>query len=216
MKQIIIFLLLIIAALIGYGKYQQYKRFNSVEAKYETDKRIDLNHHNQEMVISYFDAVHNLDLYTSIQWNANEIDVRKPVNDDVQSELAVAKYAKKLARVKYYEAQLVKSSELKEDGLSNSDIKRLEISGNTLEDFQKTRKIAQVKSMFNPSSTLRLGEKSAFVFEVQKLLVKKGYEIPVDGVYMNITSEALYAFEEKNNLFPDGKLDVLTLNMLLK
>ncbi|MEJ6792525.1 MAG: peptidoglycan-binding domain-containing protein [Lacinutrix sp.] len=53
------------------------------------------------------------------------------------------------------------------------------------------------------------------MFELQKLLVKKGYSIPVDGVYESITSEALKSFEKKNNLYPDGKIDIMTLKALL-
>ena len=66
-----------------------------------------------------------------------------------------------------------------------------------------------------PKNTLFYGEKSAFVYELQKLLTKKGFDIPVDGVYQNITSDALKSFEEKNNLFPDGKVDLMTLKALL-
>ena len=51
MKQIIIFLLLVIASLIGYGIYSDYKRYNSPEVNYKTDKNIDVSYHNKELLL---------------------------------------------------------------------------------------------------------------------------------------------------------------------
>jgi len=34
-------------------------------------------------------------------------------------------------------------------------------------------------------------------------------------MYKTITMDAVKNFEEKHNLFPDGKMDILTLNALL-
>ena len=57
MKQIIIFLLVIIVVLIGFGKYSQYKRFNSPEIDYKTEKKIDFQYHNQAFLFGYYDAI---------------------------------------------------------------------------------------------------------------------------------------------------------------
>ena len=150
-----------------------------------------------------------------MQWSANEIDVKSPENDDEATKYAVAEYNKKLAKVKFYEAKLEASKQLKDKGLSNVQIKA-QMEGTTqIKQEENDSFEAKIKSMFNPTSKIRLGERSAFVFEIQKLLVKKGYDISVDGVYKNITQDAIYKFEEKNNLFPDGNLDVLTLDALL-
>ena len=69
--------------------------------------------------------------------------------------------------------------------------------------------------MYAANPKVRLGEKSAFIYEVQKLLVKKGFDLELDGVYHTITRNAIIEFEKKRNLFPDGNLDVLTLDALL-
>ena len=60
MKQIIIFLLVIIIAIIGYGTYNDYKRYNSPEVDYKTEKNIDLSYHNQETVFNYYKAIEEL------------------------------------------------------------------------------------------------------------------------------------------------------------
>ena len=65
-------------------------------------------------------------------------------------------------------------------------------------------------------NTFKLGEKNALVYEVQRILIEKGDTIRHDGLYRLETQTALKNFEENNNLFPDGKLDALTLEALLK
>ena len=123
MKQIIIFLLVIIVVLIGFGKYSQYKRFNSPEIDYKTEKKIDFQYHNQAFLLGYYDAIENLNSYTKLQWTANSIDVRAPKNDDLETQIAVKEYSKRLANVHYFEAILENSYKLKSQGMSNQDIK---------------------------------------------------------------------------------------------
>ncbi len=216
MKQIIIFLLVIILAIIGYSQYKQYQRFSLKNYEYEISDNIDLDYHDKSSLYKYYEAIEGVNTYIGSQWSLNRIDVRSPEDDDAETKLAVDTYSKKLAKVKYYEAQLEKSKALKNKGLSNDDIKLFENEGVTLNDKQKAEADSKMKSMFSNNANLQLGEQNAFVYEIQKLLVKKGFDIPVDGVYKNITSNAILGFEEKNNLFPDGKIDLLTLEALLK
>ena len=174
MKQLIIFLLLIIAFLIGYGKYNQYKRYNSPNVDYKTDKKLDFEYHNQEMIINYHKAIEDINSYVMTQWTANDIDVRTPENEDDETKLAVANYAKKLATIKYYESKLEKSAILKGKGLSNKDIKYLEETGTDLKTHQKTLAINKIKSMFNANEKMIYGQKSALIYEVQKKLLANG------------------------------------------
>ena len=116
MKQIIIFLLLIIAAVIGYGEYSDYQRYNSTNVEYKSDQKIDLNYYNQELISNYYKAVEDLNSYVKLQWTANDIDVRAPEDEDLETKDAVKKYADKLALVKFYEAKLHNSLELKAEG----------------------------------------------------------------------------------------------------
>ena len=69
----------------------------------------------------------------------------------------------------------------------------------------------------NPEKySLKIGDFNSFVYELQKILVKKGYNIPVDGLFRDITLKSIGAFEQKNGLFPDGKIDPVTLDYLLR
>lgn len=214
MKQLIIFLLVVIAGLIGYGKYSQYKRYNSPEINYKTDKKIDLNYHNQELVLNYFEAVENLDSYTMLQWTANDIDVRTPEDDDVETKSAVDLYAKKLAKINYYEAILENSLQLKNNGLSNTEIKFVEENGFDLATYKRKQNFEIIKSLFDTKVNLYKGEKNAIIYEVQKRLKELGYKLNIDGVYRIETLNAIKDFEAKNNLLVDGFIDDLTLELM--
>lgn len=216
MKQIIIFLLIIILALIGYGKYSQYKRYNTPEVNYKTDKKIDVNYHNQEFLYNYYKALEELDSYVMLQWTANGIDVRTPEDDDNQTKIAVETYAKKLAKVNYYEAILENSFNLKQNGLSNIEVKTIEEEGIDLETYKEQEEFAKIKNLYNPNVNLYNGEKNAIIYEVQKRLVSLGDSIKIDGVYRIETLNAIKNFETKNNLLADGYLDVLTIDLLFK
>ena len=218
MKKILILILIIIISIFAYSEYKEYQRFHPKNVAYKASEAIDLNYHDQTMVYSYNEAITALNGFVITQWSANSIDVRNPEDDDTETQYAVNMYTKKLAKVKFFEAKLEQSKTLKEKGFSNTKIKSIETEGITAEDYNARLKAEKFKRLLIesfPKKSLVNGQKNAFVYEIQKLLVKKGFDIPVDGVYKNITSDALKAFEEKNQLFPDGKIDPMTLDLLL-
>ena len=216
MKQLIIFLLIVIVGLIGYGKYNQYKRYNSPEINYKTNKNLDKEYHNQDLVLNYYEAIENLDSYTMLQWTANDIDVRTPEDDDIETKSAVEIYAKKLAKINYYEAILENSLKLKNNGLSNTEIKFLEENGIDLKTYQRRANFETIKGLFDTKVNLYKGEKDAIIYEVQKRLKELGYNLQIDGVYRIETLNAIKTFEEKNDLLADGFIDQLMLEMLFK
>lgn len=217
MKKILIAILVVILLIFAYNQYQDYQRFHPKQVNYTTTETVDLNYHNQDVVYNYYEAIEELNHYIISQWTVNRIDVRNPENDDVETEYASKQYAKKLARVKFYEGKLTQSHTLKKEGLANKDIKLFEEKNLSSKEYKMQHKALAFKAfMFEnlPKNNLFSGQTNAFVYEMQKLLVKKGYNIPVDGVYKNITSEAIKDFETKNNLFADGIIDRLTLEAL--
>lgn len=218
MKKILIAILVVILLIFGYNQYKDYKRFHPEQVNYTTTQTIDLNYHNQDVVYNYYEAIEELNHYILSQWTANAIDVRNPEIDDEAHQYANKQYAKKMAKVKFYEAKLAQSSTYKSNGLDNEKIKLIEENNISIEEIQAKEKQLVFKQMMLdmfPQNNLFFGQKSAFVYEIQKLLVKKGFQIPVDGVYKNATSDAILQFELKNGLFADGKLDKMTLNTLL-
>ena len=216
MKQIIIFLLIIILALVGYGKYSQYKRYNSPEVNYTTDVKIDETYYNREFLLNYHEAIEDLNSYVMLQWTANDIDVRTPEDDDIETKNAVETYAKKLAKVKFYEQILNTSYNLKQKGLSNKEVQFLEENGLNLETYNTKNKFETIKKLFNKNTNLYNGEKNAIIYEIQKRLNTLGYSIQIDGVYRIETLNAIKSFEEKHNVLADGYLDDLTLELMFE
>lgn len=220
MKQIIIFLLVVILGFIAYDFYKDWDRFNAPNYEYSAadSVTIDYDYYDKMTVWNYEEAVQDLNNYVKWQWTANDIDVRSPEEDDLETQNAVTTYSKKLAKVKYLEQKLVSSANHKAKGLSNVQIKNLDYK--ELKSKMNTKSTANnpMLDLFKDQSEIskNLGSKSALIFEVQKLLIAKGYAIPLDGVFAQITSTALADFESKNNLYPDGKIDVLTFAALIK
>lgn len=217
MKQIIIFILVLILGFVAYDFYKDWERFHAPNYEYTTTNEIDLNYHDQAMVWDYEEAIHEVNSYVKLQWTANDIDVRLPEDDDLETQQAVKTYSKKLAKIKYLEQKLTQSALMKKDGTTNDQVKKAEnnITISTDNTSQLNSPLLDLYHNYIDQSK-NLGSRNALIFEVQKLLNKQGYEIPLDGVYAQITSTALTDFESKNNLYPDGKIDILSFNALMK
>ena len=199
-----------------YGQYKQYKRFSLENYEYKAAKGIDRTYHDKSFLLDYYEAIEDLNGCVITQWSSNGIDVRVPADDDEETKAATKKYTKKLAKVKYYEDLLLQSSKLKSKGMSNADVKSYQKDGVSAEDKLREEHASKMMTMFGDvSNTVKLGDKSAFVYEIQKLLKAKGQDVIVDGLFKENTTDAILAFETKNKLYPDGKLDVFTLEKLL-
>jgi murein L,D-transpeptidase YcbB/YkuD len=203
MKQIIIFLLIVLIGLIGWGQYKKYKRFSFEEYAYRVPEGIDLAGSDKSVLFDYYQAIEAMNGYVITQWSAHGIDVRNPKKDNEKTKAAVAEYGNRMANVKYFEAQLL-SPQKKE--------KPKQVS----KEEQKKQLIRKQFYADPSQNSLRLGERGALVYEIQGILISKGHIIEHDGLYRTETFNALKDFEEKNGLFPDGKLDAITLEFLLK
>ncbi len=202
MKQIIIFLLIVIVGLIGWSQYKKYKRFSLSEYQYKIPDEIE-NTSDKSLLLDYLEAVESVNGYVITQWSAHGIDIRNPKKDNDRTRAAVSEYGKRLANVKFYEQQLL-NPETKTDPLVISE---------------EQRKKELIRSQFfsnTAANSFRIGDQNALVFEIQRILIEEGYPIKHDGLFRAETFNALKSFEEKNGLFPDGKLDALTLEYLLK
>ena len=218
MKKLLIAIIVIIISIFAYNQYKTYQRFNPENTNYNVSQMIDIDYYDQLVVFGYHDAVQSLNAYITMQWSANGIDVISPENEEAETVLAVDSYANKRAKVKFYEVKLEQSKRLKDKGFSNKGVQLFENTGLTEEAYNKQLEADKFRDRLLselPRAYLRSGEKSAFIYEVQKLLVKKGYDIPLDGVYKSITEKAILDFETKANLFVDGNIDQLTLEALL-
>ncbi|WP_405379070.1 peptidoglycan-binding protein [Nonlabens sp. Asnod3-A02] len=217
MKPIIIFLLLCILGFISYDFYKDWNRFHAPEYHYQTDATIDKDYHDSSVVMDYHAAIQDLNSFIKLQWTANDIDVRLPEDDDLETTLAVEKYAEKLARVTYLEQKLAQSASYKSNGWNNQQIIDFENNHSSPEEIKTIKQKSLIKQLYNNhwENSQRIGAKNVLIFEIQKKLIAQGYDMSLDGVFAKATMEALADFESKNNLFPDGKIDVLTFEALM-
>ena len=202
MKQIIIFLLIVIIGLIGWGQYKKYKRFSLSEYEYKIPEGLE-NASDKDLLLDYFQAVEAVNGYVITQWSAHRIDVRNPKKENAETKAAVTEYRNKLANVKYFEQQLLNPEKIIEPEVNS--------------DAEKKKELIRAQFFSNTNANaLRIGDQNALVFEIQRILIEKGDTIKHDGLFRTETFNALKSFEEKNGLFPDGKLDAITLEYLLK
>jgi len=219
MKQIIITLLVVLLLILGFNLYSDYKRFHSPGSDYVSTQKVDLNYYDSTTLQNYYQAIEEVNAYVRTAWANDDVDVRNPEDDDEDTKAVVSGYTKKLGIVKLYEEKLVQSAKMKNEGLNDKDVIAFEESGFKSKDYNEfiKRKFLMETFKSNPEKySLKVGDFNSFVFELQKILVKKGYNIPVDGLFRDITLKAVGAFEQKNGLFADGKLDAVTLDYLLR
>ncbi|MBX2826736.1 MAG: peptidoglycan-binding protein [Flavobacteriaceae bacterium] len=203
MKQIIIFLLLVIIGIMGYNVYSKYQRFSLTDYAYKVPEDLNFDRADQDVLLNYYEAVEAVNGYVITQWSTNKIDVRNPKKDNETTQAAVSEYRKKLAAVSYYESRL-------------RNPKREPVKQAPSEAEKKKQLILKSFYADPKANELRLGEQNALVYEIQRLLIRKGDSIRHDGLFRAETFNALRSFEEKNGLFPDGKLDAITLDYLLR
>lgn len=201
MKKIIIFLLLIIVSIYGFRTYSNYQRFQLKNYGYVT-KTIPKG--SDEMVVQqYYRAVERLNGFVISQWSLNRIDVRNPLKANEATKAAVNEYHKKLADVTILEQRLV------EEQQSRIQAEKL---------VEKEHYVSLIEDVFRNQGKkqLNIGDKGVLVFEIQRALNKKGANIKHDGIFKEETFTALKNFESSKGLYADGKLDLLTLDHLLK
>jgi hypothetical protein len=219
MKQIIITLLVVLLLILGFNLYSDYKRFHSPGSDYVSTQKVDLNYYDSTTLQNYYQAIEEVNAYVRTAWANDDVDIRNPEDDDEDTKAVVSGYTKKLGIVKLYEEKLVQSAKMKNEGLNDKDVIAFEESGFKSKDYNEfiKRKFLMETFKSNPEKySLKVGDFNSFVFELQKILVKKGYNISVDGLFRDITLKAVGAFEQKNGLFADGKLDAVTLDYLLR
>ena len=220
MKQLAIAFATIIFLVIGYNQFINYKRFHPPQNyQLAANSKIDVNYYDKPFLNEYYRKIAAANSFALMQWTDKAIDVRAPKKNNEATQIAVENYNLLVADVNYYEAILIQSAELKTKGYSNADIQEWQSSGvdpSKLKEFRKNNEVRETLMNTLKSRTWSVGDKGAGVWELQKLLIAKGYTMPKDGIFSIITRDAIKDFEEKNDLYPDGIMDEYSLNLLLR
>lgn len=207
MKKLALLVLIISLPLIGFFQYKNYRRFHPPsDYEYSISSTIDNDYHNQAMVEEYYTKVVEIGAFARAQWNANGIDVRFPQSEIVEEKNASAYYNRLLSRTSYLESKLENSRLLKEEGLSNEDIQLIE-GGYRKEDLIWLNSKQGILE-------IAFGDRSEYVWQVQKKLISKGYVHRLDGLFGTDTQNAIISFQQDHELFASGDITESTFAKL--
>ena len=209
MKRLIILFFVLATAFLLYFQYVEYRKFSppNVYDYAINTKDIDVNYYNQAAVSEYFDKATRLGNFAREQWYNYEIDVLSPENSP-QAQNAAKFYQQMLARIKFLEALLIASQKLKSQGFDNSAIR-------TIEEKQISPENFRIYALIN-GKTLKKGDKEKVIWDIQKLINKKGFNIQVDGFFNDETELAIKKIQENNETYPSGVIDEEFITLLLK
>lgn len=208
MKKIFLGILIITLPLITFFQYKNYRRFHpSTSYEYLKSDEIDINYHDPRMIEEYFHKIVEVGAFARRKWKNEGIDVRFP-NENVTETNVANYYNLLLTRIKEIEAKLETSAAYKAEGFNNEQIILLEsgISKNQL------RWISQKPLIL----TAVFGDRGAHIWTIQQLLIAKGYQHNLDGVFGLDTQNAILAFQRDKQIYSSGTIDEITFSELIK
>ncbi len=209
MKRLALLVIIITLPIITYYQYQKFRRFNPPSAyDYVASDSIDVYYHSPEALQHYYENVFEIGAFARRLWHNEGIDVRYPDQSNSEAMQASQYYQQLLKTTAYLEDRLIHSQQLKQVGFGNSEIKTMEDNDWSPEQFQLMRQQRLLD--------LKRGDEGAAVWRLQALLLDHGHDIPVDGIFNNITEQALKDFQQNEGLYPSGQVDESSLRKLLK
>lgn len=208
MKRLLLVVIIILLGVIAYFQYENYKRFtppSSYSLAISSD--IDVNYYDPVILQQYYDNVYALNAFGRERWANEGIDVRYPETDN-KSQEAANYYNSTLSITNRLKDLLVYSEKLKKDGFNNDQIKQIIEKGISPENLG---------ILYNDSFIgLAYGDESDEVWEIQKMFIGLGYDIPLDGKFGLETENAVKDYQTKNELYASGEINFRTLKKLLK
>ena len=206
MKRIVITIIVVALVIIAFFQYKKYRRYNPPSYfEYALNDSIDANYYDQDVVLKYYENAYEISRFARKLWFENGIDINFISESTNVSRSSIAYYKRLHAHTKMLEKKLTKSYELKELGLTNVQIQRMFEEGISLKFME-----------FEQLKNLKFGDNGEKVWRLQKLLVRKGKQLPLDGLFRDSTQLALSSFQRDIEHFPSGELDSLTLTELIK
>lgn len=208
MKRLAFLLIIIALPILVYFQYSNYKRFHPPSAyEYAINDSIDVHYHDQVILQQYYKNAYEIGAFARSNWHTHNIDVRYPDQENEQARRAAEYYQQLLKTTAYLEDLLVYSKELKQEGFDNQQITEIEKQGLSPRGF-----LMQQSGLLQG---LERGNKGEAVWQLQKILRQKGYDLPVDGVFDVVTEDALKKYQQAEDLYPSGKVDISSYRVLL-
>lgn len=209
MKRLFYLVVIIALPLLIFFQYQSYRRFHPpVTYDYPVNSAIDSDYHDPKLVLEYYETAEQVGNYARYCWAEHGIDVRFPDLEDQEEKAHADHYQTLKATAQYLESKLMQSATWKQEGFGNKEILQLE-SGTSEAELK-------AEHLIHNSIVAERGDRNATVYEIQKLLEQKGYQLPIDGLFRDSTELCVRLFQEQQNLYPSGAVDKQTLSKLLE
>ena len=210
MKRILGIGVVIFLLIYGYSKYKEYQRFHPPSNyDYAISDQIDVNYHDQDVLARYYRQAEAIGQYARSVWASNKIDVLHVPQDDPEQQPFAEEYLRLKAEIAHLEQKLLQSARYKDQGFDNTDIRIIELSGISPQNYRFQKQFDNLGSV-----ELKLRDKGQMVFLVQKKLAELGYELKQDGIFEQETHDIVAEFQEKQGLLPTGVVDALTFQKI--
>ncbi len=209
MKRILLVAVVLFLGIYGYSKYREIQRFSPPSPYvYEISDQIDINYYDQSQVQDYYQQVNELEQFVRASWSGHRIDVLYPRKDKSLDQTMSDLFTEKKTQLQLLETRLKQAKRLKDSGFSNDQIRAMTMSGLSPEAYQAQEAIAVYDGV------IQVGDTGQMVYLVQQYLKKLGHEIMLDGIYKDITEQAIRDFQQDQGLLPTGTVDRQTLQKL--
>ncbi len=213
MKKIVWTLLIVFLSIILFFQYKNYKRYSPPSYfNYTINDSVDVNYYDPIIVQQYFENAYQIGSFARQLWFNKGVDINFLDESKHESNNALSYYKTLLATTHILEKKLIKSSKLKQDGFSNNEIKNSIENGILPANISYQQAIDSVLYL----NKLKMGDVGQGVWALQKLLIAKGYSIPKDGNFGMETHNAIINFQQKNDLYPAGIINIATIKELVK
>ena len=210
MKRLFYLICILGIPLLLFFQYDRYRRFHPpTDYTYTVNDSIDVAYHDPGVVSQYYESALECATFARYCWRKHKVDVRTPDWEDPEARKLARSYNQKVAQTRYWEQKLIRSAQWKAQGWETKDIQWMEKQGIDPLTYQAHQLLA-------PQGYLQAGDEGLGVLELQKLLLKVGRELKVDGIFDQETLREVQTFQQSNNLIVNGIVDKEMVLLLLK
>ena len=206
MKKLLMLIISLSLLVIAYFQYENYKRYKPpFDHTYAVSDSIDPNYYDPILLDQYYKNCYEVGSFARSMWFQKGIDVNYP-DDSEEAKKISTHYTHLLASTKKMEKLLIYSAKLKDQGYDNAVIQKIIEMGLAPDNyfFYENEKYLYLQS----------GDRSHEVYDIQKVLIEKGYNIPLDGNFGPETENAIKAIQREADLYPSGITDKETISVL--
>ncbi len=211
---LLVFIFLALAGFKAFHHYQMHRRYENISRfDYFSLDSIDYNYYDQATLRIYLDNCQSLTDIAKTLWLKDGIDVTKTKDAFGEAQSRINRYYRLLRYTQALEGKLIQSQDMKDQGLTNEDIRIIldkDITIGAVESEKDKMAAFEYLKGKNVSGASKPNE----IWELQKLLNANDYNLTINGIYDASTDSALLDFQKENNIYPSHSCDDVTLRKL--